>query len=97
MIILDSDAGLVCDIKECSASLLDCYHMLIMRGRQCKVYINNYVHLLSLLLALYGSYTRQHLTLNSLKQCATAGRDVRHLVCQTELVNTSYRVATTDE
>ena len=49
------------------------------------------------LLALDSSYTRKHLTLDGLKQSATTSRDVRYLVGQTELVNTSYRVTTTNQ
>ena len=49
------------------------------------------------LLALDSSYTRKHLTLDGLEQSATTSRDVRNLISQTELVDTSYRVATTNQ
>ena len=46
---------------------------------------------------LFAENTGKHLALDSLKQCTTTSRDVRHLVRQTELVYTSYRVTTTNE
>ena len=49
------------------------------------------------LLSLDSSYTREHLTFDGLEEGTTTGRDVRNLVGQTELVDTSYRVTTTDE
>ena len=48
-------------------------------------------------LLLDSSYAWQYLALDSLEQSATTCRDVRNLVSQTELVDTSYRVTTTDE
>jgi hypothetical protein len=50
-----------------------------------------------LLLTLYSGYTWENLTLDSLEQSTTTSRDVRYLVGQTELVDTSYRVATTNQ
>ena len=49
------------------------------------------------LLTNNGSNTWKTLTLDSLKKSTTTCRDVRYLVCETELVYTSYRVTTTDE
>ena len=49
------------------------------------------------LLAFDSCYTGENLTLDSLEQGTTTSRDVAHLVGQTELVDTSYRVATTDQ
>ena len=49
------------------------------------------------LLAAYSCDTWEHLTLDSLEKCTTTGRDVRNLISETELVDTSYRVTTTDE
>ena len=46
MIVLIGDAESVCDMKECSDSLLDCCHWLIMRSRRCKDYKNHFAHLL---------------------------------------------------
>ena len=48
-------------------------------------------------LLLNSSYAWQYLALDSLEQSATTCRDVRNLISQTELVDTSYRVTTTDE
>ena len=48
-------------------------------------------------LLLDSCYTWQYLTLDSLEECTTTCRDVRYLIRQTELVDTSYRVTTTDE
>ncbi len=45
----------------------------------------------------HSCYTWQYLTLHSLEESTTTCRDVRYLVSQTELVDTSYRVTTTDE
>ena len=42
-------------------------------------------------------YTRKLLTLHILKECTTTGRYIRYLISETELVDTSYRVTTTDE
>ena len=49
------------------------------------------------LLTLDSSYARKHFTLDGLEQGATAGRDIAHLVGETELVDTSHRVATADQ
>ena len=48
-------------------------------------------------LSFDSCYARESLALDSLKQSATTGRDVANLVSKTELVDASYRVATTDE
>ena len=48
-------------------------------------------------LLLDSCYTWQYLTLDSLEESTTTCRDVRYLISQTELVDTSYRVTTTDE
>ena len=48
-------------------------------------------------LLLNSSNTWQYLALDSLEQSATTCRDVRNLISQAELVDTSYRVTTTDE
>ena len=42
-------------------------------------------------------YTWEDLTLDGLKQSTTTSRDVRYLVSQTELVDTSHRVTTTNQ
>ena len=55
------------------------------------IYIDTYGLLLN------SCYTWQYLTLDSLEESTTTCRDIRYLVSQTELVDTSYRVATTDE
>ena len=55
----------------------------------------SYMYKLSCLFALDGCYTRENLTLDSLEQSTTTSRDVANLIGQTELVDTSYRVATT--
>ena len=57
----------------------------------------SYMYKLSCLFALDGCYTRENLTLDSLEQSTTTSRDVANLIGQTELVDTSYRVATTDQ
>jgi hypothetical protein len=49
------------------------------------------------LFALDSCYTGEHLTLDGLQQSTTTGRDVADLVGQTELVDTSYRVTTTNQ
>ena len=49
------------------------------------------------LLASNGCHAWKGLTLYSLKQSTAAGRDVAYLVSKSELVHTSYRVATTDK
>ena len=49
------------------------------------------------LFALYSCDAWEHLTFDSLEEGTTTCRDVRNLVCETELVDTSYRVTTTDE
>jgi hypothetical protein len=69
------------------------------------IYINVYslqpYYILSTLklnsLCLDSSYAREYLSLDSLEKSATTSRDVRNLVSQAELVDASYRVATTDE
>ena len=48
-------------------------------------------------LSLDSSNSWEHFALDSLEQCTTTSRDVRNLIGQTELVDASYRVATTDE
>ena len=48
-------------------------------------------------LSLNSSYAWENLTLDSLKESTTTCRDIRYLISQTELVDKSYRVATTDE
>jgi hypothetical protein len=49
------------------------------------------------LLALDSSYAWENLTLDGLQQSTTTSRDVRYLIGQTELVDTSHRVATTNQ
>ena len=49
------------------------------------------------LLALDSSYTWEDFALDSLEQSTTTRRDVGYLVGKTELVDTSYRVTTTNE
>ena len=49
------------------------------------------------LLTFDSSYAWENLTLDGLEQSTTTSRDVRYLISQTELVNTSYRVATTNQ
>ena len=49
------------------------------------------------LLSFDSSYARQNFTLDGLEQSTTTSRDVRYLISQTELVDTSYRVATTNQ
>src|SRR5574344_784222 len=48
-------------------------------------------------LFLNSSNTREFFSFDSFEQSTTTGRDVRNLVGHTELVDTSYRVATTDK
>ena len=48
-------------------------------------------------LSLYGGYAGQHFSLYCLEQGAAACRDVRHLVCHSELVDTSHRVAASEQ
>ena len=50
-----------------------------------------------LIVSFYSCNARKHLTFDGLEEGTTTGRDVRNLVGQTELVDTSYRVTTTDE
>jgi hypothetical protein len=50
-----------------------------------------------ILFTLDSSYTGQNFTLDSFEQSATTSRDIRNLVSQTELVDTSNRVATTNQ
>ena len=49
------------------------------------------------LLALDSSNTWENLTLDGLEQSTATSRDVRNLIGQTELVDTSYRVATANQ
>ena len=49
------------------------------------------------LLTLDSCYAWENLTLDGLEQSTTTSRDVRYLVGQSELVDTSYRVATTNQ
>ena len=49
------------------------------------------------LFSFNSCYAWENLTLDGLEQSTTTSRDVRYLVGQTELVDTSYRVATTDQ
>ena len=44
-----------------------------------------------------GMNTWEHLALDSLEESATTSGDVGNLVGETELVDASYRVTTTDE
>ena len=50
-----------------------------------------------LIVSFDSSYARENLTLDGLEQSTTTSRDVRYLVGQTELVDTSYRVTTTNQ
>jgi hypothetical protein len=49
------------------------------------------------LLALDSSNTWENLTLDGLEQSTATSRDVRNLIGQTELVDTSYRVAAANQ
>jgi hypothetical protein len=49
------------------------------------------------LFAFYCCYAGEYFTLDSLEKRTTTCRDVRYLVGHSELVDTSYRVTTTDE
>ena len=52
---------------------------------------------LSFRLFSHSSYAGEHLTLDGFEKCAATGRNIRYLVGEAELVDTSYRVAATHE